>query len=51
MTSLGISNLTDRFALRLAAVYGICLVLCLVWQLIKLPIAKLIARDRGERIV
>lgn len=51
MTSLGIDNLTDRFALRLAAVYGICLVLCLVWQLIKLPIAKLIARDKGERIV
>lgn len=50
MTSIGINGLTDRFALRLAAVYGICLVLCLVWQLIKLPIAKLIARDRGERI-
>lgn len=51
MTKIGITGLTDRLWLRLGAVYGICIVLCLLWQLVKLPLTRLLARNRTERIV
>lgn len=51
MKNNGITDLTNRFWIRLAVVYGVCFVFCILWQLIKLPITKLLTKERGERIV
>lgn len=45
MNDIGILSVPQRFVLRAAAVYGISIVFCLVWQIIKYPVAKLIRKS------
>lgn len=45
MTEVGITSLTTRFGIRAAAVYGISIGLCLLWHIIKYPIARAIRKS------
>lgn len=45
MTDYGIMSLTTRFGIRAAAVYGISIVVCLIWQLVKYPFARFIRKS------
>ena len=45
MDDHGITSLTMRFGIRAAAVYGISIGLCVLWQIIKIPIANAIRRS------
>ncbi len=45
MNDCGIEALTTRFMLRAAAVYGISIAVCGIWQIIKYPIAKAIRKS------
>ena len=45
MTDHGITSLTARFGIRAASVYGISIGLCLVWQIVKYPFAKMIRKS------
>ncbi len=44
MTDRGISSLTTRFCIRAASVYGISIGICLIWQIVKYPFAKMIRK-------
>lgn len=45
MTDIGIASVQSRFAIRAAAVYGISIGVCLLWQIIKYPIARAIKKS------
>ena len=45
MTESGITSLTMRFGIRAAAVYGISIGLCVLWSIVKYPIAKAIRKS------
>ena len=45
MDDHGITSLTMRFGIRAATVYGISIGLCVLWQIIKIPIANAIRRS------
>lgn len=45
MTDHGITSLTTRFCIRAASVYGISIALCVIWQIVKYPFARMIRRS------
>ncbi len=45
MTKKGITDLVVRFEIRAAVVYGISIVLCVLWQLIKSPIVRAVKKS------
>ncbi len=45
MTESGITALTARFGIRAAAVYGISIGLCVLWSIVKYPIARAIRKS------
>lgn len=51
MTARGITELPKRLGIRAAVVYGACLTLSLVWQLIKNLVLKIFKADNKREIV
>lgn len=45
MTEMGITSLTTRFCIRAAVVYGVSFGVCILWQLIKIPVARAIRKS------
>ncbi len=45
MTDRGITSLTTRFGIRAAVVYGVSIGVCVLWQIIKYPFARMIRKS------
>lgn len=45
MTEHGITSLTMRFGIRAGVVYGVSIGICILWQIIKYPIARAIRKS------
>lgn len=51
MRKAGITDYIDRFWIRIGAVYAVCVLLCLLWQLICMPVSRLLTNKHDKSIV